>query len=185
MAQWSLQCFILKVGKNLKVEKLKNDKMKKRANEGKGSKMLNYRGAGLENVWLLNGYKVKETKYGTATSVEDIEGLHNAIGQSILNSKPKLSGEEFRFFRKEMGMSQQVVADKMGCEAQTVANWEKEDRAPKSADLLIRALYTEIVIHENVEINKLIECVNTMDAIVNEGKRVFQETETGWTVNAA
>ena len=147
--------------------------------------MINYKGAGLKNIWLANGYEVKDTKYGTATAVEDVEGLHRAIGQSILNSKPKLSGEEFRFFRKELNMSQQAAGNMLGYEAQTVAIWEKEDKVPKSADLLIRGLYTEKVIHENVALGELIDCVNQMDVTIEEDKRVFTDTESGWVPIAA
>lgn len=64
-----------------------------------------YTKSGLNNVYLLNGFEFVNTPYGKAKSVEDVEGLHKLIG-SHLCKKPHLTGAEFRFLIKEMGLSQ-------------------------------------------------------------------------------
>lgn len=46
--------------------------------------------SGLSNVWLKNGFSVKETEYGRSVSIHDIEGLHKAIGLYIVKNLPVL-----------------------------------------------------------------------------------------------
>jgi len=41
--------------------------------------MYHYTLCGLDNVWLENGYQVRETSYGQGISVHDVEGLHEVI----------------------------------------------------------------------------------------------------------
>jgi DNA-binding transcriptional regulator YiaG len=82
--------------------------------------MYRYTESGLKNVRLMNGYAIKKTPYGKAVSIQDLEGLHRAIG-SIIAKRPKLTGPELRFLRKEMGLSQKGLADFVGTSEQTVS----------------------------------------------------------------
>ena len=55
-----------------------------------------------------------------------------------------MSGEEIRFLRKEIDLSQKNLGLLLGVEDQTVARWEKGTVAiPRSADILLRGLYME------------------------------------------
>jgi len=78
--------------------------------------MLRYNKCGLGNVWLRNGYTIKQTRYGKAVVIRDVEGLHRAIAKA-LSRKRKLSGTEFRFLRKEIGLSQEALGRIFGCHA--------------------------------------------------------------------
>ena len=51
--------------------------------------MIRYRGACLPNIWLENGYIEKETPYGEAVAVEDVQGLYSAIDKEM----KRLGGE--------------------------------------------------------------------------------------------
>jgi DNA-binding transcriptional regulator YiaG len=144
--------------------------------------MYHYTEAGLQNVWLENGYHVKKTKYGEAVSIEDAEGLHRAIGRRLAE-KRYLTGAEFRFLRKELDLSQRRVADLVGTSEQTVALWEKRGEVPKTADRIFRAIYLETV-NGNVKIKEFIEGVADLDRKVEE-KMIFQDTEEGWLPKAA
>jgi DNA-binding transcriptional regulator YiaG len=144
--------------------------------------MYHYTEAGLQNVWLANGYHVRKTKYGEAVSVEDAEGLHRAIGRRIAQ-KRYLTGTEFRFLRKELDLSQRRVADLVGTSEQTVALWEKRGKIPKTADRIFRAIYLETV-DGNVKIKDFIERIAELDRKVEE-KMIFQDTEDGWLPQAA
>jgi putative transcriptional regulator len=54
-------------------------------------------------------------------------------------------GEEARFFRIEFNMSQKILGELLGVDAQTVARWEKGQTAiPRTTDVAIRALYLEM-----------------------------------------
>ncbi len=107
--------------------------------------MYHYRECGLKQVWLRNGYRQIETPYGEAIEIENVEELHRTIARLLLLSRPRLSGSEFRFLRRELNLSQAALAEMLGNSGQSIALWEKNRGAPKWADRLIRALYREHV----------------------------------------
>lgn len=147
--------------------------------------MYHYTESGLRNVWLENGYNKRKTVYGNVVSIENIEGLHRVLAMQIIREKPRLSGAEFRFLRKELDMSQAKLAAFFGYDAQTIALWEKNKvRVPKLADRAIRAIYREIA-EGNVSFMELVERLNDQDRKDHERKLVFKETDKGWMAKAA
>jgi putative transcriptional regulator len=72
-----------------------------------------YTESGLTNVWLANGYAIRKTKYGEGVSVQNVVGLHRALARALSN-KPRLTGTEVRFLRKEMGHSQRGLGELLG-----------------------------------------------------------------------
>lgn len=46
-----------------------------------------YRQCGLDNVHLLNGFTIKKTKHGVTMSIQDMDGLHQAIGTYLVRKK--------------------------------------------------------------------------------------------------
>lgn len=140
--------------------------------------MYHYTESGLQNVWLKNGYVIRETPYGKGVSIHDIAGLHKVIGIAIAR-KPKLTGAELRFLRKEMGMSQAALALLVGSTDQNVSLWERRGRIPKTSDRLIRLLYAEHSSGKNVKIKELIERINTLDKVTQE-KLEFETTKQEW-----
>ena len=74
--------------------------------------MYRYTEGGLTNVWLSNGFREEDTPYGKGVSIEDVEGLHRVIGMKLVKERAQLTGAEFRFLRKELGLSQAKLA---GC----------------------------------------------------------------------
>ena len=143
--------------------------------------MIEYTGCGLPNIFLTNGYREVGTPYGTTVSIDDVEGLHQAIGREIVNKEPALSGPEFRFLRKELELSQDKLGGLLGRDAQSIALWEKEKtELPRMADMLLRAIYTENL-NGNVQIKSMIERLNELDRIERDERRFrFTETEEGW-----
>lgn len=105
--------------------------------------MYHYTDSGLSNVWLANGYRTVRSPYGKAVSIEDVAGLHRSIGRKLALEKPHLTGTEFRFLRKELGLSQAALAALFGNTEQAVAKWEKGARLPAWADRLLRQVYLE------------------------------------------
>ncbi len=86
--------------------------------------MYHYTDSGLDYIHLANGYDVVETPYGEGVAIHDLEGLHAVIGRCIAD-RPVMSGDEFRFFRIELGLSQVDVANLFGVGESAVRNWEK------------------------------------------------------------
>lgn len=148
--------------------------------------MYHYTESGLRNIWLANGYKVRETPHGKGVSFDNVEGLHREIGRWLCSYRPRLTGAEFRFLRHELDLSQAALAALLGNDAQSVALWEKgKVRVPAWADRLMRALYRE---HsgENVKIRKLIESIAELEAEkVKPVRFEARETRKGWTLKAA
>lgn len=147
--------------------------------------MYHYKESGLRKIWLSNGYRTRKTPYGETVSIEDIEGLHRAIAKDLIYYKPRLSGAELRFLRKELDMSQKRLAEILGNDAQSVALWEKNKvRVPKWADRFVRKLYLEYI-DSNKKIVELIDKLNQLDRLEHDGKRTFIDTDKGWRPKAA
>jgi len=48
---------------------------------------LHYTACGLDNVWLANGFTIKETKYGKGVSIDDVDGLHRLLASNLVEKK--------------------------------------------------------------------------------------------------
>lgn len=147
--------------------------------------MLRYNEYGLRNVWLRNGYTMKQTRYGKAVVIQDVEGLHRVIAK-VLTRKPKLSGAEFRFLRKEMGLSQEALGRIFGCHTQTIARWEKNmAHLPKLADRMLRLIWREHA-EGKVKIREVLDGKNDAGRRNRGAKKiVLVETKKGWIAKAA
>lgn len=125
--------------------------------------MYHYTECGLRNIWLKNGYVVKQTPYGEGVSIQDVEGLHRFIG-TLIAKRPKLTGPELRFLRKEMAMSQKALATFVGTSEQNVSLWERRGRVPQAADRIIKLAYLEAISSTgNVKIKETINRLNELD----------------------
>jgi len=99
-------------------------------------------GIGLPNVYLLNGVTIEENDdYGTLVTIDRINELHSVIGRSIIRSPHELTGEEMRFLRKQIGLTQTQLAKKFRVSNQTVANYEKGKTEKGPADMAMRCIY--------------------------------------------
>jgi DNA-binding transcriptional regulator YiaG len=142
-----------------------------------------YTQCGLDDVFLLNGYKKHRTPYGSGISIENVEGLHDAIARHMCLSKAALSGKELRFLRKLMDLTQSEVATNLGYDVQSVARWEKgKAEVNGAADRLLRILYlgSRSVAVEPAE---LIKIIARLDSKITD-RQVFEETKKGWKAAA-
>jgi len=139
--------------------------------------MYHYTESGLQNIWLENGYVIRQTKYGKGVSIHDVDGLHRSIGKSLA-MKPHLTGCELRFIRKEMGLSQSAMAALLGTSEQNVSLWERRGRIPRTGDRLVRLIYLEHI-GNNSKVRELIDRLNKLDQQKIE-KLYFAETAGKW-----
>ena len=147
--------------------------------------MLHYDGCGLRNIWLRNGYSGRNTPYGKAVSIQNVEGLHRTIALHLIKTKPSLSGAEFRFIRKELDLSQARLGQMFGYSSQAIAIWEKSGHVPKLADRALRAIYREVA-EGNAGLQELVERLNDLDRKHHDkSKVVLHETDKGWQAKAA
>ena len=144
--------------------------------------MYHYTECGLENVWLSNGYRVKETAYGMAVSVEDVDGLHAVLASHLIQKRGRLTGKEFRFLRLVLRMSQDGLAKMLGVQEQSVSLWERTGKVPKSSDMVLRMLAQEKVAG-NCGVADMIDRINTVERLLNQ-QIVASERGRKWTTKA-
>lgn len=118
-------------------------------------------------MWLANGYSIRETPYGEAVSIEDLDGLTDALCNAFAHKKKPLSRTEFRYLRTSgLMLSQAALGATLGVDAQTVARWEKDKHIPKMADQLIRLIYLEHA-NGNVRLKSAFETLRAVERAKN------------------
>lgn len=125
--------------------------------------MYHYTESGLQNVWLENGYRKHKTSYGEGVSIQDVAGLHHAIGRAIAK-RPRLTGGELRFLRKEVELSQKGLAALLGVSEQIVSLWERKGQIPKGIARLVKLIYLDRL-EGNVQIVRMIEGLIEQDDV--------------------
>jgi len=107
--------------------------------------MYHYRECGLDNVYLVNGYREVDTPHGRAVAIENVQGLHRAIATDLIEKRPFLAGRELRFIRKTLDLTQARLGELIGVTDQSVRLWERSRRVPRQADRAIRLLYRDLM----------------------------------------
>lgn len=127
-------------------------------------KRLHYTACGLPNVWLENGYTRKETKYGIAISVKDIDGLHKLLASKLIEKKSLLTGYEFRFLRVQLGLTQEGLGKFLDVSENAVSLWERKDTVPSVYDHMLR-LMVMAKLSGSTKISDAIERVQTVQKL--------------------
>jgi DNA-binding transcriptional regulator YiaG len=101
-----------------------------------------YTMCGLDYVYLLNGYRVHDTRYGRGVAIENADTLDRVIAVRVLLSHSRLRGQEVRFLRSLTHQSQAELATNLGLKRLTVARWEGAINTPipGPADRALRVL---------------------------------------------
>ncbi len=101
-----------------------------------------YKACGLDNIFLLNGYDVEYHDGERHVFVRDMDELHKAIGRHIVLKRKGLTGQEVRFLRNTLDLTQSELADQLGNNAQSIARWEKgQSEIPGDAEKLLRVIF--------------------------------------------
>jgi len=146
------------------------------------SDRYHYTESGLDNIYLMNGFDCVETPRGMGVTIKDVDGLHRAIGELLVQEKKALSGKEFRFLRHELNLTQQDLAAIVGVNVQAIARIEKRsEEAYGPVQRLLGLLYKEYV-RGNSEIREPLKALADLDeAIHGDNERViFEDTRDGW-----
>ena len=107
-------------------------------------KPYHYTECGLDYVYLMDGFEIIETAYGPAVQVINASKLDRAIALAIVRHQNRLTGQEVRFLRGLLDMTQEELGHTLGKDAQTVARWEKgKTEIPTTEDIAIRQIYLE------------------------------------------
>ena len=148
------------------------------------SELFHYQSCGLDNVWLRNGFQIKQTAYGEAVAIADVAGLHNTIGLFITDNEPLLNGAEIRFLRKELELSQDMLSEVLGVSESTIRNWENQ-RQPMTAaaDRVLRLVYREHI-QGNTYVRALVERLGKLDHARHIQRLEMESTGDGWKAAA-
>ncbi len=148
------------------------------------SELFHYQSCGLDNVWLRNGFQIKQTAYGEAVAIADVTGLHNTIGLFITDNEPLLNGAEIRFLRKELDLSQDMLSEVLGVSESTIRNWENQ-RQPitSAADRVLRLVYREHI-QGNTYVRVLVERLGKLDHARHIQRMEMESTGDGWKAAA-
>jgi DNA-binding transcriptional regulator YiaG len=119
-----------------------------------------YTMCGLDYVYLLDGYTIQDTDYGSGVSIKHADELDGIIAFYVITSPARLRGQEVRFLRSLIDFSQSDLANHLGVKRITVARWESEPNAsiPGPADRATRIL----VAHELFEATEALAIIASM-----------------------
>jgi len=96
---------------------------------------------GLQNVWLSNGYRIKETRNGRSIVVHNPQGLKRTICSALCVKSVALSGDEFRYLCRELQMTCAVLCKRLALTESQLQEWESARQVPRHADTFIRIMY--------------------------------------------
>jgi DNA-binding transcriptional regulator YiaG len=143
--------------------------------------IYHYTECGLNNIYLLNGYQFIDTPRGKAVSIKNIDGLHRAIGLFLVASKKDLSGDDLRFLRHEMLMSQSTLSRLFGVSEQAIRRWEKGTISiPKAPESLLRLLFREHAHDQDGKISEILKEIAALEEMSDSHKILFKDTFKGW-----
>ena len=141
--------------------------------------MYHYTESGLDNVWLANGYKKKETPYGEGVAIADADKLDETIARCLVNKPGRLTGKELRFLRTTLGLAQHSLATMMDVTDQSVSLWERTGRVPKLQDAVLRKLVLEHLEGDG-KLSDMIERTNIVERLMNQ-QIVVRTRDHNWT----
>ncbi|MBS0365360.1 MAG: helix-turn-helix domain-containing protein [Proteobacteria bacterium] len=149
--------------------------------------MLHYKGCGLDNVYLTNGYERRKTNGGhDILHIEDIEGLHRTIALTIAVNPAAIKDQEFRFLRKWLDMSQRSIAEILGVQEQTVSLWERgEQDVPQYAALFVCTMVREYI-SGKAAMQAIVDRLRDVDRAIGKADLLVELNSQGaWMQKAA
>lgn len=103
-----------------------------------------YEECGLDYVTIRN-MRVRVDDAGEETyCIPNITGLHKVIAASLIMRRHGLLGQELRFLRTELGMTQAELGQLVKKDHQTIGRWERgETPVDENAEVVIRTYAAE------------------------------------------
>ena len=142
--------------------------------------MYHYTECGLSNVQLANGYHIEEVDGEAFYSVENVYELHKVIAKNIVDQTSPLIGEQIRFLRIELNMSQKALGQLLGTAEQTIARWEKQQSVcPKATDAALRAIYLESI-NEDSQVKLMLEMILELEVGQKMEQIKLEEIDDNW-----
>lgn len=141
-----------------------------------------YIDSGLDYVYLTNGYQVEDTPYGMVYKIEAIDQLHEAIADDILSSNRPIRGQELRYLRGMLGLSQEALGAILSKSRATIAKWEgkRTEQIDETADKLLRSFY-DMQMNGSELAKQLLDLFKRVDEFENGyTDDVFESQDGNW-----
>lgn len=142
---------------------------------------------GLDNVYLVNGFEIIKIKDGDEEIfIHDIHGLHKAIGKTLVFKRGLLAGNEIKFIRTTLDLSQTSLGRLLGLDYQTILGWEKNKSSiPKTADRFLKIIFFSYLNREeDCSIYDKINEIADIDADEVKHKIELKEEGNEWKLAA-
>lgn len=162
-----------------------NDMVQFRHRDCEPRSPYHYTECGLSNIWLVSGYEEEVFDGDCYVSVRDADALHKQIALRLIKQKTDLKGEQVRFLRKEMDLTQAELAALVNVSAQTVARWEKDQtEVPGPVNVLLR-LITLNHFNGDVDVIGVAQDLQKLDETINDKMTLSFDVKQGWKSNSA
>ena len=136
-----------------------------------------FKETGLRDVILLDIELVKCSKCGNVDAILfRVDDLMNLIAIAILQKPYRLQGEELRFLRKHVGLTQEEFAKLLHVDKTTLSKWENnEDPIGVQSDLWART----VVMSRDKRLEKrAADHIRAFERMADKQKRVRVEVDT-------
>jgi putative transcriptional regulator len=144
----------------------------------KSKRLYQYTESGLDNVYLVSGYEFSPDR--KTVIIRDIDGLQSAIGRALAKQPHRLTGEEFRFLRSELLLSQANLAKVLGVKELTIGRWERgESEIPVSTEAAVRTMFLESL-GEKRKMKELLEQIADLDDEMDRRTLKMRENRGRW-----
>jgi Predicted transcriptional regulator len=108
------------------------------------AKVHHYTECGLSNVYIEGICVERDDEGDEIITIPAINELHRVIALGIVRHEKGMSGEELRFLRSEMGLTQAELATLLHRDRQSIGRWERgEIPIDGVSEALIRRLAIE------------------------------------------
>jgi len=106
--------------------------------------IYHYTECGLQNVFIDGLKPVVDDDGDEVIEIPMINALHREIASGIVGHDKGMTGDELRFLRSEIGLTQAELARVLHVDKQTIGRWERgETEFESKAEALVRKLAIE------------------------------------------
>lgn len=152
-----------------------------------GGGMYHYVGCGLDYVWLKDGFDYRDTTRGRLVRIHDRDGLHAAIARWVVSNPARIRGQEVRFLRSMLGLSQDGLGKLLNQTRVNIARWElaRNKAIPAATDKWLRIVYTKRSEGDQA-VCKLVDLLIGLDELQNGSDsqqrqaRFSDDRQEGW-----
>jgi len=147
-------------------------------------KLYHYVESGLDWVYLKSGYTIRQTPYGSGLSIQNADGLYAVIVHEIVTRPFPIRGQELRFLRSFLDMSQDNLGKIVGVGRVQIARYEgkRTEAITASVDHALRYFFGMRAVNKDVT-DRILEVLQEMDRAKHGPetlRETFQETRSGW-----